>query len=62
MTKLRLDLAALLTLAALTTATPKAEAGNCPIYQQCMILYPEGYCMCEGFYCNGRFICGIPFD
>lgn len=60
MTKLRLALAALLALTALATAAPKAEAGNCPMYEHCMILYPEGYCMCEGFYCNGQFICGIP--
>ena len=62
MKKLRLAFAALLTLAALLTAVPKVQADGCPIYQQCMIVYPEGWCLCEGFYCNGQFICGIPFE
>jgi hypothetical protein len=62
MRTLRLALAALFVLAAFFTAAPRSEASNCPIYQQCMILYPEGWCLCEGFYCNGEFICGIPFN
>jgi len=62
MKTLRLALAALFTLAALVTAVPRTEASTCPIYRQCMILYPEGWCFCEGFYCNGEFICGIPIE
>ena len=61
MRKLRLPIAALLVAAAFGIAAPKAEAA-CPIYQHCMVQYPEGYCLCEGFYCDGRFICGIPRD
>jgi hypothetical protein len=59
---LRLAFVALLALASFLIAVPKTEASNCGIYQQCMILYPEGWCLCEGFYCNGEFICGRPIE
>jgi hypothetical protein len=60
--KMRLALAALLALIAVVTAVPKAQAETCPLYRHCMVLYPEGTCLCDGFYCNGQFICGIPIQ
>jgi hypothetical protein len=57
-----LALAALLVVTAIGASAPKAEAARCPIYQHCMVFYPEGTCACEGFYCNGQFICGIPVN
>jgi hypothetical protein len=61
MRKLFLAAAALMVLTALGAAAPKkVEAANCPLYRACMVQYPEGYCLCEGFYCNGQFICGTP--
>lgn len=63
MRKLVLAGAALMVLTVLGAAAPKqAEAETCPLYQDCMVTFPEGACMCDGFYCNGRFICGIPIE
>lgn len=60
MTRLRLAFAALLVLAAIGSVAPKVEASTCPLYQVCMRTFPEGTCLCTGFYCNGQFICGRP--
>jgi hypothetical protein len=63
MRKLFLAGAALMVLTALeATAPKKAQAETCPRYRLCMMIYPEGYCMCEGFYCNDEFICGTPIE
>jgi hypothetical protein len=45
--------------AAAATRMPTVRPDGCPIYEACM-QFVVGGCSCEGFYCNGRFICGIP--
>jgi hypothetical protein len=57
--RLFLAVTALLALAVVGIAAPKAEATTCPLYRACMET-PEGQCFCTGFFCNGKFICGIP--
>jgi hypothetical protein len=63
----RLGLLIVLTLTLATAfwlaPAPAAAAPppGCPIYRACMD-FIDGGCSCAGFYCNGRFICGVPIS
>jgi hypothetical protein len=38
---------------------PPASPAGCPLYRACMQSV-DGGCFCDGFFCNGQFICGVP--
>jgi len=44
---------------AMQQAATQVGTSGCPIFQYCMESI-DGQCFCQGFYCNGRFVCGIP--
>lgn len=46
---------------AVVPARPAAAASGCPPYIACMD-FIHGGCSCSGFYCDGRFICGVPLE
>jgi hypothetical protein len=47
------------TASAVGFLAPQPAAAGCPLYRACMQSIDRG-CFCQGFFCNGQFICGVP--